>query len=232
MDEIREFIDQLRSCGALEIVVAVQGVQGAGKTFLCAKLAAEYNGEHISLDDFYLPDDELRILHASTRDDAYRVRGNPGSHDTRTLLRTIQNFKNRTECTVPVYDKYAHEGRGDRVGWRALSTHADILFVEGWCLGFASQGIDSHVDRALRDEYEPLYKHMDGMVILRCESVQQVYTLRLRAERAAIAAGQTGMSDEETRRFVDVYIPTYETYLAHFYLNCPVEERLFIQYFI
>ena len=226
MENIRTFIDQLRSRTCGKVVVAVQGVQGAGKTFLCQKLAAEYDGEHLSLDDFYLPDVDLRVLYISTGDRAYSVRGNPGTHETSTLMNAIKDFKDGIARDVPVYDKYANQGRGDRVGWRAMRVHAQCLFVEGWCLGFASRGLDTHVDRAIRDGYESLYRYMDGMVILKCDDVKQVYDLRLKAERAAIAAGRSGMTDEETKRFVDVYMPAYETYLEQLYRSCPVTDHI------
>lgn len=41
---------------------------------------------------------------------------------------------------VPVYDKGARGGRGDRVGWRSVEGGVDVLVLEGWCVGFEGLG--------------------------------------------------------------------------------------------
>lgn len=41
---------------------------------------------------------------------------------------------------VPVYDKGARGGRGDRMGWRAVDARVDVVVLEGWCVGFLPLG--------------------------------------------------------------------------------------------
>lgn len=71
-------------------------------------------------------------------------RGQPGTHDVAlgtSLLHAIRDLNTQTEgaLALPVYDKSAFEGQGDRAA-RTTQVRApiDIVLFEGWCLGFHS----------------------------------------------------------------------------------------------
>lgn len=201
------------------MIVGVQGVQGAGKSTLCRTMCERNRGwGAISLDDFYLPDAELRALYAESRDPLWAGRGNPGTHDVAALLGTLRRFKAGESSTVPVYDKTRFGGRGDRVGSRTLPP-GDVLLVEGWCLGFQPDDGRDNVNVALR-AYDALYDLMDAMLVLRPTTLGVVYTWRRQSERC--------MTDAETTAFIDRYMPAYDRYLPGLYRTPPVRPCLVV----
>jgi D-glycerate 3-kinase len=208
------------------MIIGIQGVQGSGKTTLTEKLVKKNNWECISLDDFYLPYQDMCDLYEYTNESAWKVRGNPGTHDVQLLLNVLTNFKQKKECTVPIYDKYAKNSKGDRVGTRVLKP-CSVLLLEGWCLGFESLGLGTNVDEALKD-YQPVYDMFDGMVILKPPYINIVYKWREEAERCMRTMGK-GMSEEQVKSFVDVYMKTYETYLVDFYNKYRLCPTLFVE---
>lgn len=208
------------------MIIGVQGVQGCGKTTLTKKLSKKNNWECISIDDFYFPHDYMVELYEFTSEPAWKVRGNPGTHDVTLLCNVLKDYKENKECTIPVYDKYAKNSKGDRVGTRVLKK-CNVLLVEGWCLGFESMGLGTNVDEALKD-YEQLYKFFDGMVVLKPPYLNIVYKWREEAEACIRNMGK-GMSVEQVRKFVDVYMKTYEVYLFDFYKKSTSYPKLIVQ---
>ena len=158
------------------LVVGVNGPQGAGKSTLCAALVAAFRADGvrafaISVDDFYLTRAEQVALAARHPGNRFlEHRGAPGTHDVAlgdATLRALRGLgrADAGPVTVPVYDKSAHGGRGDRApvgcfpfdtppggppAGRAVAPLArssvvegrlDVLLVEGWMLGFRT-GVD------------------------------------------------------------------------------------------
>ncbi|KAJ1968637.1 hypothetical protein H4R35_006372 [Dimargaris xerosporica] len=147
------------------LLVAVQGLQGGGKTTLCRHLCErlqtppyQLTAVTVSLDDFYLPFDELqRRVQQQHSQDGYvnpllQFRGNPGTHDlvlgTQVLaqLSTINAGSHdalaleppRT-VAVPRYDKSLRQGRGDRLPpelWATVTAPVQVVLFEGWMVGF------------------------------------------------------------------------------------------------
>lgn len=192
------------------MIIGIQGVQGSGKSTLVAN-ACQHNSRYacVSIDDFYLPKHTLDTLQHIPE---YKYRGNPGTHDLDDILLTLDTFKQTRSCTVPVYDKTLHSGLGDRAGRRGI-VDKDVLFLEGWCLGFVSLDVDTNVDRHVR-AYEAMHSRLDGLVILQPPFLEIVYEWRRQAE--------TRLSDVELRSFIDMYMPTYRTYLPQLYNRPPV----------
>jgi D-glycerate 3-kinase len=134
------------------------------------------------------------------------------------------------ELTAPLYDKSQHGGRGDRLpreAWRKVTGPVDIVLLEGWMLGFkrmsstqqSAQGIDKYlveVDRAI-EAYDSWYKLMDAWVILKIADPAWVYTWRMQAEANMKAAGKTGLTEAETRDYIDRFMPAYRAYLPGLY---------------
>lgn len=68
-------------------------------------------------------------------------RGQPGTHDVQVGERILRAFRTDANDTVslPVYDKSAHGGAGDRRAvWKCVNRPVDVVLFEGWCLGFRS----------------------------------------------------------------------------------------------
>ena len=153
--------------------LALSGIQGSGKstlvTCLCASLRdAGHHPISVSLDDFYLPASDLQaaaILQPQNK--LLKQRGQPGTHDAKLAnevfeqLRCINEPDGKQPVLLPIYDKGAHNGRGDRLpraGWTAVASPVDLVVLEGWCVGFqpATQwAIKDIHSRALQESTDP-----------------------------------------------------------------------------
>lgn len=219
------------------IIIGVQAVQGCGKSSVCKQLtlANPLIVDTISIDDFYLSESELNEWRAATfcgrADDSglFDGRGNPGTHDTLYLITCLARFKNNQTICVPVFDKFAKQGRGDRIGWRNILPECRVLFVEGWCVGFlplqgreaghAVQMLDAEVARLSR-----INAYFDGMIIFRVRDyrVSRVWRRQAEERNAALQSKsldeqRRGMTDDELHKFMNRYEVTYDRYLRHFY---------------
>ncbi len=134
-------------------IVGINGVQGVGKSTLVRTLyeiLQDRNGLEtlvVSVDDFYLTHaDQVRLAAAHPDNALVQVRGEPGTHDVPLLAAFFAAVCAGEPAHVPVYDKAAFAGQGDR----AAPTPADpgclvngpgqppldVVIVEGWCVGF------------------------------------------------------------------------------------------------
>ena len=92
----------------------------------------------ISIDDFYLPSEEMKL---AIINNPWNVsRGFPGSHSTKLLYERLYDWKINGELNVPVFDKSLRNGLGDRSHWR--SDNPDLLIIEGWFLGIEPLSIN------------------------------------------------------------------------------------------
>ena len=92
----------------------------------------------ISIDDFYLPSDEMKL---AIENNPWNVsRGFPGSHSVKLMHEKLLNWKINGELNVPVFDKSLRNGLGDRSHWRL--DNPDLLILEGWFLGIKPYSID------------------------------------------------------------------------------------------
>lgn len=139
---------------------------------------------------------------------------------------------------MPIYDKSAHQGRGDRApqsSWLSVKTPPQILILEGWCVGFRavpaasisalhaapsrtlSQHTVSHLSFMNESlaPYEKIWDLIDAFVHIDAENLAWVYEWRQEQEdalRRDKGDEKAGMSKEEVVRFVDGYYPAYELY--------------------
>src|SRR5690606_37512901 len=100
-------------------------------------------GAGVSIDDFYLTRAEQVALADEHPGNLYlEHRGYPGTYDIALGTHTLQALTGiaaGSSVRVPVYDKSAHGGRGDRApesDWRLVDGPLDVVIVEGWILGF------------------------------------------------------------------------------------------------
>eukprot|EP00921_Rhytidocystis_pertsovi_P014143 GHVQ01023048.1.p1 GENE.GHVQ01023048.1~~GHVQ01023048.1.p1 ORF type:complete len:429 (-),score=51.07 GHVQ01023048.1:959-2062(-) len=140
------------------LMVGMSAPQGCGKTTLGAVLQHLFSLEAVpcvavSLDDFYLPHDELRIL--SPDNPLLHMRGNPGTHDVSMLCRCMQQLKDGVELCVrlPGYDKAARQGQGDRSdAYKEVHVKdigSGVVLLEGWMMGFRSISDDEVTEESI-----------------------------------------------------------------------------------
>ena len=100
----------------------------------------------LSIDDLYLPylnQKELAANHPTNP--LVQNRGQPSTHDLPLALTLFDSLRNKRETRIPVYDKSAFDGQGDRVdvrNWPVVNEKGrkkiEVVIFEGWCVGFRS----------------------------------------------------------------------------------------------
>ncbi len=124
-------------------IIGISALPGTGKTTLgkwleAISLKLDFKIAVISIDDFYLPSDEMKL---AIKNNPWNVsRGFPGSHSVKLMHDKLFDWKISGELNVPVFDKSLRNGLGDRSYWR--SDNPDLLIIEGWFLGIEPLSID------------------------------------------------------------------------------------------
>lgn len=163
------------------------------------------------------------------------MRGNPQTHDIELCASTLQQLRAQRQSAqpasvrVPRFDKEAFSGRGDRLPaerWAEVRAPADVVLLEGWCLGFRAVRPKGEselatpelapVDEALC-AFEHVYALLDALVVIQVASAAVVFRWREEAEARARRDGRGAMSEAEVRAFVECYMPAYTQYLAPLY---------------
>jgi D-glycerate 3-kinase len=236
-----ESFSRLRQSSPRPLVLGISGPQGSGKTTLVShlvtKLSKKYRVIAFSIDDIYLPHEQLAALGRNHPDNKLlQHRGEPGTHDVPLGIETLDSLISGNPTPIPSYDKSQYDGAGDRVlreKWITTESKFDIVLFEGWCVGFSSlspsqvahkQALStgtlkehslSHllfVNSELRS-YQTLWERFDALVWLNAQDIQFVYGWRLEQEHAMKKTLGRGMTDEQVKEFVDGYMPAYELYL-------------------
>jgi D-glycerate 3-kinase len=225
---------RLRLAASGPLVVGIQAPQGSGKTTLVTHLLAHLpalglRGVSVSIDDFYLTRDEQLALGAAHPGNPYlEHRGYPGTHDVRLGAETIAALRRlgdpaeaHREVRVPVYDKSAHAGRGDRrpvSEWTVVRAPLDLVFVEGWMLGFSPVPEATLPDarmvvpnRALA-AYAEWHRFLDAFVVMRAKELESIVDWRVQAEADAVARGRPGLSPAAIEDYIRRFLPAYATY--------------------
>ena len=124
-------------------IIGISALPGTGKTTLgkwleSISLKLKFKLSVISIDDFYLPSEEMEF---AIKDNPWNVsRGFPGSHSIDLMKEKLLKWKTDGQLNVPVFDKSLRKGLGDRAHWREESP--DLLIIEGWFLGVKPLSID------------------------------------------------------------------------------------------
>ena len=133
---------------------------GSGKSWLSRQVGRGVVS--VSIDDLYWPQPQLQK----------HQRGLPGSHDLPRLSRVLDEFRQHGRTLVPRFDKPLAGGAGDRV---ADQHHqGELLLLEGWCVGARGS--------AAMEAYEPIWRRLDGLLVLIPPSHNHVLRWRLQAE--------------------------------------------------
>ena len=185
--------------------IALAGGQGAGKSTLSNAIIAA--GQHfglrvvaLSIDDFYLKRREREALSRRVHP-LLATRGPPGTHDIPLCESVMEALKVGGAVAVPFFDK----GLDDRAPQtRIVEAPADIVLLEGWCVGARPQPEDRldqpintleaesdpdgrwrrYINDALATDYARLFRAMDELIFLRVPSLDAVVRWRLEQERA------------------------------------------------
>ena len=124
-------------------IIGISALPGTGKTTLgkwleAISLKLNFKIAVISIDDFYLPSNDMKL---AIKNNPWNVsRGFPGSHSVKLMHEKLLNWKINGELNVPVFDKSLRNGLGDRSHWRL--DNPDLLILEGWFLGIEPYSID------------------------------------------------------------------------------------------
>ena len=137
-------------------IIGISALPGTGKTTLgkwleAISLKLNFKIAVISIDDFYLPSDEMKL---AIKNNPWNVsRGFPGSHSVNLMHEKLLNWKINGELNVPVFDKSLRNGLGDRSYWR--SVNPDLLIIEGWFLGIEPLSTDVNYQFIHSEELSP-----------------------------------------------------------------------------
>ena len=138
----------LNFCFSDRRIIGISALPGTGKTTLgkwleAISLRLNFKIAVISIDDFYLPSEEMDY---AIKDNPWGVsRGFPGSHSIDLMKEKLLNWKTSGKLNVPVFDKSLRNGLGDRSHWR--SEDPDLLILEGWFLGITPLSLDINKQR-------------------------------------------------------------------------------------
>lgn len=205
--------------------VGLGGGQGAGKSTLSRAIvdASEFLGLKvvaISIDDFYLTRSERLVL-AREVHPLLATRGPPGTHDVALCESVICDLGCKDTVSIPMFDK----GLDDRLRDACMSSGpADVVLLEGWCVGARAQPAlsvtpaindleaqeDPHghwrsfVNDALENRYAKLFSLLDLMIFLRVPSLDAVCRWRFEQER------ERAPEQRLSRREVEWFVAHYE----------------------
>lgn len=237
MDEITDRIEAALpvrpGSGARKpFVLGIAGAQGSGKSTVAARLAGRLRERGLacallSLDDLYL-DGARRATLAGEVHPLLRTRGVPGTHDVGLGLAIVAALGKAGPVALPRFDK-ARDEPEPRDAWDTFEGPADVLILEGWCLGARPQASEAlaapvnalerdadpdgswrrYVDDQLAGPYRRLFDRIDLRVLLAAPDFDTVAAWRIEQERTlraqCLAEGRPAgklMTDAEVRRFV------------------------------
>lgn len=213
------------------VLTGISGVQGSGKSTLCAQLEmalaeAGLRAATLSLDDLYLTRAERRARAAGVHP-LFATRGVPGTHDVGLGEAVIGGLlQGDGPVAIPRFDK-AVDDRAPERDWPVVAAPVDVLLFEGWCIAATPEpesalaapinALEAEEDRdggwrravnaALAGDYQRLFARIDMLILLRAPDFSAVRAWRqqqedaLRAERGAAA----GMDTATLGRFIAHY---------------------------
>ncbi|WP_236101992.1 hypothetical protein [Methylotetracoccus oryzae] len=219
------------------LVIGVNGAQGSGKSTLAELLTMTLSHGYglrparLSIDDFYMTRDERSELARSVHP-LLVTRGVPGTHDVGLALSTIHGLLGADPgqtTLIPSFDK-ASDDRRPRSGWTRFQGPADVVILEGWCIGARPQDeaalgspinvLESeedpdgswrrYVNAQLIGAYAPLFQLPDRLIMLKVPGMACVLRWRGMQERKLAAnlgadAARLVMGRRALRRFVMHY---------------------------
>jgi D-glycerate 3-kinase len=202
---LAQHVQSLRQERQRPVLVGINGAQGTGKStltlFLQALLSDLYQvpTASFSIDDLYLTRAEREQL-AMDQHPLLLTRGVPGTHDLTMGQRLIDRLTAAdadTETPIPVFDK-SRDDRAPESAWPVFQGRAEVVLVEGWCVGALPEDGSSikepinrlendedadgawrgYVNQRLKNEYAHLFGQIDCLTMLKAPSMECVLKWR------------------------------------------------------
>ena len=209
------------------LIQGILGGQGTGKTTLSTILRLilkhlNYQTIDISLDDLYKTYAERQQLKKSDRRLIWR--GPPGTHDVELGIQLLDQLRDphySQPIAIPRFDKSLWNGEGDRIEAEIIEK-ADIVLFEGWFVGVRPinntqnivwpDPINTPEDQQFAQDinqtltaYLPLWERLDRLIVLFPIDYHLSKQWRKEAEQKMMAAGKTGMSEQQIDEFVNYF---------------------------
>ena len=229
---LAQHLQSLRQDRAGPVIIGIHGAQGTGKStltlFLRELLTKHYRipTASFSLDDLYLTRAEREKL-AEEVHPLFITRGVPGTHDITLGQKVIDRLKAAdpdTETPIPAFDK-SRDDRCPQDQWPTFRGRADIILIEGWCMGAMPAASEEelmqpinkleetedpegiwrqYVNQCLKGEYGDFFRQVDSLVMLRAPSMECVLQWRTLQEhklreRAGDAPGESAGRSESAQ---------------------------------
>jgi D-glycerate 3-kinase len=218
-------------------IIGINGCQGSGKStladYLCTAVGDRLNitTVSLSLDDFYLTKAERMHLGSSIHP-LLQTRGVPGTHDVQLAMDCIQCLSAGEKTVITRFDK-SIDDRVDAANLKTVDDPVGLIVLEGWCLGALPENSEqllepinsleenedsdgiwrNYVNRAIKEDYQPLFNLADELIMLQAPSFDTVYHWRLEQEQKMLkrleAEGldhRSGvMSEQQILRFISYF---------------------------
>ncbi|MFN2360486.1 MAG: hypothetical protein ABR522_05320, partial [Marinobacter sp.] len=234
---LAQHLHSLRQARSEPVVIGIHGAQGTGKStltlFLRDLLTAHYRlpTANFSLDDLYLTRAEREQL-AQDVHPLFITRGVPGTHDLSLGEQVIDQLKAAgpdSETPIPAFDK-SRDDRRPQDQWPVFRGRADIILIEGWCMGAEPAADETelmtpinaleesedpegiwrrYVNRCLQGDYGHFFSQIDSLIMLKAPSMECVLEWRTLQEqklrgqsRDAPEKGKGGKSDAQPLRIM------------------------------
>lgn len=213
------------------LLLGINGCQGSGKSTLAALIARALAAERhcrvavLSIDDLYLTRQQRQTL-ARTVHPLLATRGVPGTHDIELGLDLLDRLCRGETTALPRFDK-ARDDRAPESEWPRLVGPADLIILEGWCVGSRPQreeqllepinvlerqedpgGRWRHFANQSLYNYQPLFRRLHKLIMLKAPDFDCVYRWRLLQEQKLARQQKPGaqlMNEGEIARFVQHY---------------------------
>ena len=217
------------------LVVGVCGPQGSGKSTLALLLARLLAARglrtaNLSIDDLYLPRAARERL-AREVHPLLRTRGVPGTHDPALGLAVLGALARPGPTPLPRFDKAADD-RAPQTDWPIFEGPADVVLLEGWCVGARPQpsadllspinALEAAEDPdgawrafandALAGPYRPLFARLDRVVLLTAPDFATVRAWR--GEQVAKLRTRLAAEGRDAARTMDE--AALDRFLAHY----------------
>ncbi|ARN73757.1 hypothetical protein [Oceanicoccus sagamiensis] len=211
------------------LVIGVNGGQGSGKSTLCLFLNAileqqyQKNTVVLSLDDFYLARADRQWL-AENVHPLLKTRGVPGTHDIPLAQHTFSQLLAGKPVSLPAFNKASDDPVPEQQ-WHYQQQPADIILLEGWCVGAIPQPQSalsnpindleenedadgrwrSYINNCLDHGYRQWFSSLDYLVMLSVPDMVAVKQWRqLQEEKLLASEGPSKgvMTAEQIQRFI------------------------------
>ena len=235
------------------VVVGICGSQASGKSTLTAVLGRllEAKGLRVaafSLDDIYLGRAERQALGERVHP-LLATRGVPGTHDVELGVCLLRDLRRPGRLELPAFDKASD----DRKPGASFEGPADVVLLEGWCVGARPQPAAAlaqpvnelererdpqgvwrgYANAALAGPYQALFAGLDLLILLQAPGFEVVADWRIEQERKlrerlAREGGDASrvMSDAQVRSFIAHYERLTRWILAEMPARADVVVRL------